>query len=485
MEEKITQDRYDKLSALEEAGVNAFPHRFETTHHSKDVKREFEKIGQAPSDAHVSVAGRIMLLRSMGKLVFAQLQDRTGRVQLFFSQKETQHFNHLKHLDMGDIIGVRGPVFRTKTGEITVRAQNFEILAKGLKPMPEKHHGLKDIETRYRKRYLDLLYNEESKQTFIHRAKIIKELRSFLDSQGFIEVDTPILQPIYGGAAAKPFVTHHNALDMQLYLRISDELYLKRLIVGGLEKVYEVCRNFRNEGIDTTHNPEFTMVEWYQAYADYNTMMAQAEELLARMTQVVHGKLFFTFGKHTIEMKPPFRRLRMTDSLNEYAKLDVENMSEEEILIECRNRKIEVPQQTWGHAVLALFEELVEEQLIQPTFITDYPWETSPLTKKHRKDDRFVERFELFINGWEIANAYSELSDPRDQRMRFEKQVEERKAGDDEAHPMDEDFLEAMEYGMPPTGGIGIGIDRVVMLLTGNESIRDVILFPTLRPDER
>jgi len=485
MEDKITQDRYDKLSALEQLGINAFPHRFETTHQAKDVKREFEKIGQAPSDEHVSVAGRIMLHRDMGKLIFVHLQDRTDRIQLFFSQKDTQHFEHLKHIEMGDIIGARGAVFRTKTGEITIKVDNYELLAKGLKPMPEKYHGVKDTELRYRKRYLDLLYNEESKQTFIHRAKIIRELRSFLDSQGFIEVDTPILQPMYGGAAARPFVTHHNALDMQLYLRISDELYLKRLIIGGLEKVYEICRNFRNEGIDTTHNPEFTLVEWYQAYADYHVMMAQAEELLARMTQAVHGKLFFKFQDNTIDMKPPFARIRMVDAIKEHAKLDVEDMSEQEILFECRNRKIDVPQQTWGHAVLALFEEYAEKKLMQPTFIIDYPWETSPLTKKHRKDPRYVERFELFINGWEVANAYSELSDPRDQRMRFEKQAEDAKKGDDEAHPTDEDFLEAMEYGMPPTGGIGIGIDRVVMLLTGNESIRDVILFPTLRPDER
>lgn len=485
MENHVIQDRKKKLAQLEEKDINPYPYKYEVTHHAKDVLREYKDVSSEPSENSVQVAGRIMLKRDMGKITFAQLQDVSGRVQVFFSQNETQHFEVLEQVDLGDIVGVQGPVFRTKTGEITIRVQKFSILCKSVRPLPEKFHGLQDTEMRYRKRYLDLLVNDESKETFIARSKIISSIRSYLDAQGFLEVDTPILQPVYGGANARPFITKHNTLDMQLYLRISNELYLKRLIIGGLEKVYEIARNFRNEGIDTTHNPEFSMVEWYQAYADYKTMMAQAEELISRICQQLHEKQEFVFDDHTISVKPPFRRLRMVDAIEEYANLDVMDMDEREILAECKKRKISLPANTWGHAVQELFDELVEDKLIQPTFITDYPYETSPLTKKHREDERFVERFELFIHGWEVGNAYSELTDPRDQRERFEAQLRDREQGDDEAHPMDESYLEAMEYGMPPTGGIGIGIDRLVMLLTQTRSIRDVILFPTLRPDEK
>lgn len=484
-EDQIINDRHEKLRALEEQGIDAFPYEYEVTHHAENVLQEFKDVTSSPSEQAVRLAGRLMLVRSMGKIVFAQLQDVSGQIQVFFSKNDTEGYEQTKNLDLGDVVGVHGPVFRTKTGEVTIKVQGFTVLSKNLRPLPEKFHGLKDREQRYRKRYLDLLFNEDSKQTFLDRTKIITAIRSYLDAQGFIEVDTPVLQPQYGGGNAKPFVTHHNALGTDLYLRIANELYLKRLIIGGLEKVYEIARNFRNEGIDTTHNPEFTMVEWYQAYADYNTMMAQAEELISRVCKQLRGEQSFVFGDERISVKPPFRRLRMVDAIKEYAGLDVLDMDEREIFAECKKRRIDLPAQSWGHAVQALFDELVEDQLIQPTFIIDYPRETSPLTKTHRDDERFVERFELFINGWEIANAYSELTDPRDQRERFEQQVADREGGDEEAHPMDEEFLEAMEYGMPPTGGIGIGIDRLVMLLTENQSIRDVVLFPTLRPDEQ
>ncbi len=484
MKDKIMLDKEQKLLLLEKKGINCFPYKYSTTHQAKQVIEQFSSATTNDSSEHVAVAGRIMLMRTMGRISFVNIQDVSGRIQAFFSFDKTKDYALLKLLEVGDIIGVNGPVFRTKKDEITIRVLQFTILSKALRPMPEKYHGIKDTEIRYRKRYLDLLYNDKSREVFKKRAQIISEIRSFLDGMGFLEVDTPILQPVYGGANATPFITHHKSLDMMLYLRISDELYLKRLIIGGLERVYEICRNFRNEGIDTTHNPEFSMVEWYQAYADYNTMMCQAEQLIARIAKRVHNKMLFKFGDNTIDVTPPFRRLKMVDAIKEYAGIDVMSLNENEILALCKDKGIKVPQNNWGASVQALFDELVEDKLVQPTFILDYPWETSPLTKKHREDPRFVERFELFINGWEIANAYSELTDPRDQRMRFEQQLEDRKKGDEEAHPMDEDFLEAMEYGMPPTGGIGIGIDRLIMLMAGQHSIRDVILFPTLRPKQ-
>lgn len=478
----IIADKHKKLEALHEQEINAYPHSYDVTHKSATILKEFNSVTSEPSEEIVSVAGRIMQLRDMGKIAFVKIQDISGQIQAFISKDDTKNFSVLKQLEIGDIIGVNGPVFRTKTKEITVRAHKLTILAKSLQPMPEKFHGLQDVELRYRKRYLDLLYNQDSKKRFIQRAKIVSAIRRFLDKQGFIEVDTPILQQQYGGANARPFVTHHNALDLQLYLRISNELYLKRLIIGGLDKVYEIARDFRNEGIDTTHNPEFSQVEWYQAYADYHTMMSQAEELISAISQQLHDTTTITIGENKVSLKPPFKRISMVDSLKEYADIDVMSMDEKEILSFCKQKNISLPTQSWGHAVQELFDEYVEDQLIQPTFIMDYPKETSPLTKVHRKDDRFVERFELFVNGWELGNAYSELTDPRDQRERFEQQVKDREGGDDEAHPMDEEFLEAIEHGMPPTGGIGIGIDRLVMLLTDTESIRDVILFPAMKP---
>ncbi len=485
MSEHIITDRLKKRKALEEQGISCYPHNYNPTHTATSVLQTYADIGATPSEEEVCVAGRIMLYRNMGKICFFQVQDSSGRVQAVCSEKNTHAFPLVEELDLGDIVGVCGPVFRTKTGEVSIQVHTLTLLAKSIRPPPEKYHGVKDVELRYRKRYLDLISNQESRKVFVMRTKIISQIRAYLDNQGFLEVETPVLQPLYGGANARPFITTHNALQTELFLRISPELYLKRLIIGGFEKVYELTRNFRNEGIDTTHNPEFTMIEWYQAYADYTVMMQQTEELFSLLARTVHGNETIQFEDKEISFSAPFARIRMTDAIKKYVNIDVESLTTEEILAECEKRKISVVQQTWGHAVQELFDAYVEEQLIQPTFIIDYPVETSPLTKKHRSDDRFVERFELFINGWEIANAYSELTDPIDQKERFEQQVAERAKGDDEAQPYDADFIVAMEHGMPPTGGIGIGIDRLVMLLAGKQSIRDVILFPTLRPEEK
>ena len=475
--------RLEKLRALRQAGIDPYPYRFDKDSEAAALQAKYADL---PDDTvtgdRVRVAGRIRAMRNNG--MFIDLHDPTGKIQVFCHKDNLPEPERekLKLLDLGDMLGVEGMVRRTRRGELSINATALTVLAKALLPLPEKYHGLTDIEARYRQRYLDLIMNEDSRATFRTRSLVIARIRAFFMERGFLEVETPMLHPILGGATARPFVTHHNALDMELYLRIAPELYLKRLVVGGVaERVFEINRSFRNEGISPRHNPEFTMLEAYQAYADYNTMMSQAEELISRVCHELRKKQEFEFNGTAISVKPPFRRLRMVDAIKEYASLDVMDMDDREILAECRKRKIELPADTWGHAVQGLFDELVEDQLIQPTFITDYPKETSPLTKTHREDERFVERFELFINGWEVANAYSELTDPRDQRERFEQQVENRKQGDDEAHPMDEDFLEAMEYGMPPTGGIGIGIDRLVMLLTGTNSIRDVILFPAMR----
>ena len=384
----------------------------------------------------------------------------------------------------GDIIGVEGYVFRTRRGEITICVKDFVLLSKSLRSLPEKWHGLQDKETRYRQRYVDLIVNPNVKEIFLKRTKIIQSIRDFLNNRGFIEVETPILQPIYGGATARPFITHHNALDIDLYLRIADELYLKRLIVGGLDRVYEFSKNFRNEGMDKYHNPEFTLLELYQAYADYEDMMNIAEEITANAATEVLGTTKIVYQGDAIDLTPPWRRLTMVDSIKEYSGIDVETLSESELSVLAKQKGIELTGvRSKGTFIYAFFEALVEPHLVEPTFIVDYPIEVSPLAKKKRGDDRFVERFEPFVGGSELGNAFSELNDPIDQRQRFLEQMKHREAGDDEAHVMDDDFIRALEYGMPPTGGLGIGIDRLTMLLTDSNSIRDVILFPQMRPE--
>jgi len=424
-----------------------------------------------------------MTIRAMGKATFAHIQDQTGKVQIYLREDDLkkQYGNFTSLIDIGDIIGIKGTVFRTKMGEITIHVDSYELLTKSLRPLPEKWHGIKDIELRYRQRYLDLISNEEVRNTFIKRSVMINAIQSFLSQHGFLEVTTPILQEIYGGAAAKPFTTFHNELKSTLYLRISPELYLKRLIIGGYEKVYEIGKSFRNESIDTMHNPEFTMLELYQAYADYNDMMGLTENILREAAQKTLGKLKFEYQGKEIDFSKKFQRIKMVDAIKQYGKIDVEKEKDLKKYIKKYNLKLPVNAPK-GVIINELFEALVEDKLIQPTFIIDYPIEVSPLTKIHRKDKNYTERFELFINGTEMANAYSELNDPIDQKRRFEDQLQQRKTCDMEAHPMDEDFVKALEYGMPPTGGLGIGIDRLIILLTNSPSIRDVILFPSLKP---
>ena len=426
-----------------------------------------------------------MTIRDMGKAAFATLQDYSGRLQFFISKNDVgdKQYDLFKKLDMGDIIGIEGFIFKTKTGEVTVNVKNFEILCKSLRPLPEKWHGLADPELIYRQRYLDLITNKEKRDIFVIRNKIISTVREFLTQKGFIEFETPTLQPIYGGANAKPFKTHHQALDMSIYLRISPEMYLKRLIVGGYEKVFEICKNFRNEGIDHTHNPEFTMLELYQAYTDYNGMMELCENLYEHVAKKILGTTKIKYQNQTIDVKKPWKRLTMVDAIKKYTNIgDITHLSDDEIKDIMRNYNIEY-KGDWsrGLAIMLIFEYLVEEKLIQPTFITDMPQETTPLCKPHRKTPGLIERFEPFLNGWEVGNAYSELNDPILQKKLLKEQAERLRAGFEEAHPMDEDFITAMEYGMPPTGGLGLGIDRMIMLFTNQASIRDVIAFPTLK----
>jgi lysyl-tRNA synthetase, class II len=439
-------------------------------------------------------------MRSHGKTVFADLADREGRIQLYFRRNELgDAFEVLELLDPGDWIGVEGALFRTRAGEVTVRIASFEVLAKTLRPLPfgkeevdaatgerRVYGGFADVEQRYRQRYADLAVNPDVRAVFVARARIVTALRRFLDERGYIEVETPVLQPLYGGASARPFVTHHNALDMRLYLRIADELYLKRLIVGGLERVYEISKDFRNEGIDRTHNPEFTMLEFYEAFADYNDMMALVESMIGSVAAALTGgQQVLHFQGETLDFTPPFRRLPFLEALREHGGIDVEAMSDDDLAQKAASLGVEdAASQTRPMLLDELFKELVEPHLVQPVFITDYPRELSPLAKPKRGEPRLVERFELMAAGREIANAFSELNDPFDQRDRFEAQVRLRQAGDEEAQNLDEDYLRALEYGMPPTGGVGIGIDRLVMLLTDQASIRDVILFPTMRPEQ-
>jgi lysyl-tRNA synthetase class 2 len=436
----------------------------------------------------VKLAGRLMAKRDMGKSSFCDLHDRDGKIQLFFRVNDLgeESYEELKKLDIGDIIGVSGEVFKTRMGEITVKVYEYTLLSKSLRPLPEKFHGLKDTDTRYRQRYLDLIANPDVKKSFVLRSKIISAIRRFLDEDGFLEVDTPILNTIPGGAAARPFITHHNTLDIDLYLRIAPELYLKRLIVGGMEKVYEMGRMFRNEGMSVKHNPEFTMLEVYQAYTDYKGMMELTERLFAYVADKVIGKQKIEYQGQDIDLTAPWTRITMTEAVKKYAGVDFDLISTQAEAIEAaRNKGIEISgNPTKGEILNLMFEEYVENNLIQPTFIMDYPVEISPLTKRKPDKPHLTERFELFIAGREMANAYSELNDPIDQKERFLEQVEKRKQGDEEANMMDDDYIVALEHGLPPTGGLGVGVDRLIMLFTDSYSIRDILLFPTMKPKE-
>lgn len=475
--------RRDKLAALQAEGKDPFQIvKYDVTHHSSDIINGFDEL----EGKEVSVAGRLMNKRVMGKASFINIQDREGRLQGYISKNDVGDESYLafKKFDIGDIIGVKGVVFRTQKGEISVRASEIVLLSKSLKVLPEKFHGLNDQELRYRQRYLDLIMNPEVKDTFIKRSAILREIRNYLDAQGFLEVETPVLQTIPGGAAARPFITHHNALDIDMYCRIALELPLKRLIVGGLERVYEIGRVFRNEGIDIRHNPEFTLIEIYQAYTDYHGMMDLAEGLFRTIAKNVVGSTTINYGGYELDLGKPFERLTMVDAVKKYSGVDFNEVPDTAAAKAlAKERGIEFEERHAKGDILNLFfDEYVEKNLIQPTFITDYPVEISPLTKRKPDNPDYTERFELFIVGREYGNAYSELNDPIDQRKRFEYQEAMRAAGDDEANMIDEDFLAALEYGMPPTGGIGIGVDRLVMLMTESVSIRDVILFPTMKP---
>ena len=475
--------RRDKLAALQAEGKDPFQIvKYDVTHHSSDIINGFDEL----EGKEVSVAGRLMNKRVMGKASFINIQDREGRLQGYISKNDVGDESYLafKKFDIGDIIGVKGVVFRTQKGEISVRASEIVLLSKSLKVLPDKFHGLNDQELRYRQRYLDLIMNPEVKDTFIKRSAILREIRNYLDAQGFLEVETPVLQTIPGGAAARPFITHHNALDIDMYCRIALELPLKRLIVGGLERVYEIGRVFRNEGIDSRHNPEFTLIEIYQAYTDYHGMMDLAEGLFRTIAKNVVGSTTINYGGYELDLGKPFERLTMVDAVKKYSGVDFNEVPDTAAAKAlAKERGIEFEERHAKGDILNLFfDEYVEKNLIQPTFITDYPVEISPLTKRKPDNPDYTERFELFIVGREYGNAYSELNDPIDQRKRFEYQEAMRAAGDDEANMIDEDFLTALEYGMPPTGGIGIGVDRLVMLMTESVSIRDVILFPTMKP---
>ncbi len=481
---ELLKIRRDKLAELQAAGKDPFTiTKFDVTHHSTDIKDNFEALeGQT-----VSVAGRLMSKRGMGKVCFADLQDGAGRVQLYVKIDEVgeEQLAAFKKYDIGDLVGVVGEVFRTQRGEISVKVKTITLLAKSLLPLPEKFHGLQDRDLRYRQRYVDLMVNPEVKRNFVVRSKFVKFLRNYLDEMGYIEVETPVLNTIAGGAAARPFITHHNTLDIDMYMRIATELPLKRLIIGGMERVYEIGRIFRNEGMDTKHNPEFTTVELYQSYADFHDMMDIAEGVLSGAAKEILGTYEVDWQGEHIDLTPGWPRLTMIEAVKQYVGVDFGVISDDaEAVAAAKAVGVELPaaaEQTWGNALYACFDQKVEEHLIQPTFITMYPVEVSPLTKRSSADPRLTERFEFFICHSEMGNAYSELNDPIDQRRRFEKQLEQRERGDDEAEMLDEDFLTAMEYGMPPTGGMGIGIDRCVMLLTGSDSIRDVILFPTMK----
>ena len=481
---KLMQVRFDKLKELQDAGKDPFEiTKYDRTEFSMQIKNNYEQY----EGKDVSVAGRIMAKRIMGKASFCTIQDSEGRIQSYVSINDLgeESYKAFKTYDIGDIIGLKGFVFKTKTEEISIHAKEVVLLSKALRDLPEKFHGLKDIDLRYRQRYVDLIVNPEVKETFLLRSKILKAIKEYLDNNGFLEVDTPILNTIAGGATARPFITHHNTLDIDMYLRIANELYLKRLIVGGFDRVYEMGRMFRNEGMDIKHNPEYTGMELYAAYQDYNDMMNLTEDMVRTVSNKILGTAKIQYGDLDIDLESPWKRITMIDAIKEVTGVDFNTINTDEEAIAIAKEKgveVEESKKTRGYIINQFFEDFVEETLVQPTFIYDYPVDVSPLTKRKPSDKRLVERFEVFIGGREYGNAYSELNDPVDQKGRFLDQIKQREAGDEEANMMDEDFVQALEYGMPPTGGLGIGIDRLVMLLTNSQSIRDVILFPTMKP---
>ena len=482
---EILKIRREKLAALQNEGMDPFVEtKYVVSHYAADIKENFDAL----EGSEVTVAGRLMSKRGMGKVSFCDMQDRSGRIQIYARKDEMDEevYNRFKKYDIGDIVGVTGEVFRTQRGEMSVRCKDVKLLSKSLRPLPEKFHGLTNTDLRFRQRYVDLIVNPDVKKNFIIRSQFIKFMRNYLDEMGYIEVETPVLNTIAGGASARPFITHHNTLDIDMYMRIATELPLKRLIVGGMDRVYEIGRIFRNEGMDTKHNPEFTSVELYQAYADFHDMMDIAEGIISGAAMQIHGTYELEWLGEKINLAPGWRRLTMVEAVKEYVGIDFGAITDDaEAVAAAKAVGVELAdaaEKTWGNALYACFDQRVEEKLIQPTFITMYPVEVSPLTKRSPKDPRLTERFELFVCHSELANAYSELNDPIDQRERFQKQVEQRERGDDETEMMDEDFLTALEYGMPPTGGMGIGVDRTVMMLTNNDTIREVILFPTMKP---
>lgn len=487
MEETVSEDKNvlieqmkQNLDKMVELGAEPYKYRYDISHNIRDIT---EKPDDFIEKGEVSIAGRVMSKRRHGKVMFLDIKDQMSRMQLYVRKDEigAENYEIAKLLDIGDIVGVKGEIFRTRTEELTVKCSHFEVLSKSLRPLPEKFHGLKDKELRYRKRYVDLMMNDDVKAVFFERARIIDSIREVLKRHKYLEVETPVLQPVYGGAFAEPFVTHHNAHDMTLYMRIADELYLKRLIIGGINRVFEFAKDFRNEGIDRTHNPEFTQVEFYQAYADYNDMMELVEEIFEAL--VPGGKV--TYQEEEIDFKRPWKRLDFFESVKEKTGYDIKDKSVDELKKICSKLEIDIEnKKTYGKIIDEIFSETVQKDIVNPTFIINQPIEISPLAKSHREKEGVVERFEPIIAGMEVGNAFSELNDPIDQKSRFEKQVEERKQGDTEAFEMDEDFVEAIHHGMPPTGGVGLGIDRIVMLLTDRLSIRDVILFPLLKKEK-
>ena len=484
-ENQLIAQRLEKLKWLVEKGVNPYPYRFEKKNNATEILDSFKKLKKEErTKKKVSIAGRIMSFRLMGRASFIHVQDETGRIQAYVREDKIgkESYDIFRKLDIGDIIGIEGLVFRTKMGEITVEAGSVELLCKSLRPLPEKWHGLTDIEARYRERYVDLIANPGVKDVFVKRFKIVNSIREFLNKQGYIEVDTPVLQPVYGGASARPFKTFLHDIKMDVYLRISNELYLKRLIVGGFEKVYEISRDFRNESIDRTHNPEFSMIEYYQAYADFNDMMRLTEDMVLNALKSVQKGTEVNYHGNVIDFKTPWTRMTMKEAIKKYAKIDVDKLGHNELVKLKEEHKLDIENNaSRDEFIQAIFEEFVEPNLVNPVFITEHPKETTPLCKESRKDRQLIERFEIFAGGFELANGYSELNDPLKQKELLEEQAKKLRGGDEGANPYDSDFIKALEYGMPPTGGVGVGIDRLAMLLLGQESIKDVILFPFMK----